>query len=524
LLFSTLYRFVETAGSRVFDIRFWRMVECELRLAMALAPLLFVSLSAPWFSRVVATDASTEGQGVVASRVDAGVLAAEAAVSGPDPPRFVALDGCDWRTIISSPWRWSEHINVLEARVLLAAVRWVSSFPDSLGSRVLIFSDSAVLVYAARKGRSSAYPLLRVLRGVAAVQLAAGLRLTCGWIPSHANPADEPSRGRQLRDCFRGFRFDPTLGFPGEGPPRCRFLFEQAVKRGTFEKYVSAARRFLFWLAGAGFVPDSIKEMDDVLVEYFHDLYLLRDGRGRADAEATLYAVELFVPRLRRKLSSARLALRGWRRLRPPTSHPPITYAVAVAVACRMASTGYFELGVATLLAFDAYLRVGELVGLRVDDVADVGDHRLGGRHDVMALRLAQTKTGPDQFAEVRDPAVCALVRSVVRLRERDDFLFPFSSSFFRYHFRRACDELCLSRAYVPHSLRHGGATRDFMAGVTLEEVLRRGRWASTKSARHYIQSGRALLLTVEIPADVARVARILAADVFTSMTLAQKH
>ena len=36
--------------------------------------------------------------------------------------------------------------------------------------------------------------------------------------------------------------------------------------------------------------------------------------------------------------------------------------------------------------------------------------------------------------------------------------------------------------------LIHGGATRDYL------RVLWRGRWASTKSARHYIQSGRAVL------------------------------
>jgi len=38
------------------------------------------------------------------------------------------------------------------------------------------------------------------------------------------------------------------------------------------------------------------------------------------------------------------------------------------------------------------------------------------------------------------------------------------------------CRELGLSAAYVPHSLRHGGATRLHMAGVPLDDILMRGR------------------------------------------------
>ena len=102
----------------------------------------------------------------------------------------------------------------------------------------------------------------------------------------------------------------------------------------------------------------------------------------------------------------------------------------------------------------------------------------------------------------------------------RDQFLFP-STSQFRRCFKQACSYLGLSPAYVPHSLRHGGATHDHLRGLTVEDILRLGRWASTKSARHYIQSGRALLLTMEIP-HVAEMAALLCLDVLTTMTHAE--
>ena len=61
------------------------------------------------------------------------------------------------------------------------------------------------------------------------------------------------------------------------------------------------------------------------------------------------------------------------------------------------------------------------------------------------------------------------------------------------------------------------------MAGVPIEDILHRGRWASTKSARHYVQSGRALLLAEEVPPLATTLARVLVANVLrVMMTLSQ--
>ena len=157
---------------------------------MDLAPLRFVETSVGWFDRVVATDASSEGMGVVAAPLDE--ASAPRVVSRDDTTALAARS--EWRTIISSRWRRPEHINVLEARALTTAVRWVLSFPGSVNRRVLVLCDSQVVVGAARKGRSSSQPILRRLRYLAAHVLSAGLRLTLRWVPSEHNPADGPSR------------------------------------------------------------------------------------------------------------------------------------------------------------------------------------------------------------------------------------------------------------------------------------------------------------------------------------------
>ena len=272
--------------------------------------------------------------------------------------------------------------------------------------------------------------------------------------------------------------------------------------------------------------PVTMSEVDEVLTEWFHDLYILRGGGCRSYAEDAVSGIHLLVPSVKGHLHQAKLALKGWSKLVPSIPHPPLTWDMTVCIGVRLACRGRFSMGVATLLAFDCYLRVGELVGLTRSDVADAGDRRRGSSHRTMELRLKHTKTGKNQSVSVRDPAVIALVRQVLATvsNRPSARLFPYSSSTFRRHFKAAAADLGLSEDFVPHSLRHGGATRDEARGMTVEEVMRRGRWASTKSARHYIQSGRALLLNNSIPDAIYDLGQLLVSNIEESFSLSQNH
>lgn len=187
-VFNAVYRFIECAKGRRFTM--WRSAARELLLVMDLAPLMFVDTSTNWFDRVVATDASSEGMGVVAAPLEA--EAAPRVVTSADAAALVTSSA--WRTIVSSRWRRAEHINVLELRALTTAVRWVLSFREAVNCRVLVLCDSQVVVGAVTKGRSSSQLLLRRLRYLAAMVLASGLRLAVRWVASADNPADGPSR------------------------------------------------------------------------------------------------------------------------------------------------------------------------------------------------------------------------------------------------------------------------------------------------------------------------------------------
>ena len=69
-----------------------------------------------------------------------------------------------WRTVISSAWKDSaEHINILECRALLLALRWRLRAKTSVGSRFLHLVDSAVVLAAMSKDRSASNNLYNVV-------------------------------------------------------------------------------------------------------------------------------------------------------------------------------------------------------------------------------------------------------------------------------------------------------------------------------------------------------------------------
>lgn len=233
------YHFVEKYPNTSKSL--WPSVRRELHLLLALAPLLFADLQSPLSHRVIATDSSSTGSGVVtthltrrlhsvlwpcAARASHALLPVnpasysshsnalvsqlvQPALSLPLAPertwcipeledRVAAmrliLGSTRWSTVVASPWQRQEHINQLELRSVLTSLRWHLSHPDSAAERLFLLTDSSVVYFGLRKGRSSSPALLLLLRRCASLLLASGLDLLPIWIPSAVNPADRPSR------------------------------------------------------------------------------------------------------------------------------------------------------------------------------------------------------------------------------------------------------------------------------------------------------------------------------------------
>ena len=103
-----------------------------------------------------------------------------------------------WSVSASWVWRETAHINLLETRAYLKALRDLAKRGDD--ARFVHIVDSAVTLGSTLKGRSSARTLEKALKQGAALQLAGGLYPAPVFGPTRLNIADDPSRGASLRE------------------------------------------------------------------------------------------------------------------------------------------------------------------------------------------------------------------------------------------------------------------------------------------------------------------------------------
>lgn len=247
-----------------------------------------------------------------------------------------------------------------------------------------------------------------------------------------------------------------------------------------------------------------------VFIQHSHDA-----SRPFAYAAQALHAAVFHRPELKLHLHSARQCLRGWERTRQSRSHPPLTWELTVLLACTLLRSGHHGAAVGMLVAFDCYLRVSELTRLRRCDIVMPNDPRFGSADRNMAVVLKHTKTGANQSVPLFDVDVaqvlCQWMQHTARAQAHS-LVFDFTASRLRHLMHQACAVHGLQHTpYVPHSLRHGGATCDFLRTSSINFVQFRGRWKSMESARRYIQTSRALLAAQQVPQRLNDLGGLLA-------------
>ena len=109
------------------------------------------------------------------------------------PRQSVPVGRWKWRVVVAYK-RQGAHINALELRAVLAAVKWRARTPGNLNARFLHLSDSQVCLGVLVKGRSSSGQLFAILQRLNHLVLAANFVPAYGYVVTHLNPADAPSR------------------------------------------------------------------------------------------------------------------------------------------------------------------------------------------------------------------------------------------------------------------------------------------------------------------------------------------
>ena len=159
----------------------------ELRYLVALAPFIRTELTLPVSRTVHMVDAGPKFGAVIHAQ-------------HPTRPEFTddislgEMPRHQWKVSFRRSWFRQEHNNYGEGR----SVVWATERCARSGirdHRVVIYSDSRVVIGAFSKGRSSSRTLNSICRKQCAVQLLYGLRVYLRWVASEDNWADGPSRG-----------------------------------------------------------------------------------------------------------------------------------------------------------------------------------------------------------------------------------------------------------------------------------------------------------------------------------------
>jgi integrase len=267
----------------------------------------------------------------------------------------------------------------------------------------------------------------------------------------------------------------------------------------------------MVWIVEEGFsYPRSILELDDLAELYCEWIY--HYGGAKYRAEQLPDALIFYNPLLKGKLVLCIFARKGLKILSPPASRIPIPPKLAWAIIVVLVRMNKRDSAIAVLLAFDCYLRISEVVNLKCFRVFLVGDSRLGyGAKSSVTMKC--TKGGPNQSVNISLKLVERCVGLVREDRVTDEQLFiGMTIAGLREDFYQALEVLQIERGYyVFHGLRAGGAGTDLATErLTFEQIQKRGRWESKKSAKIYVRLCRASLVEGGLPMGNQELVRLL--------------
>lgn len=301
------------------------------------------------------------------------------------------------------------------------------------------------------------------------------------------------------------------------------YLIPASVATSTHRKYDRAFRQFVHFIHQHRRRLRQLTplQIDQYLVRYIHQLH--STGASLSSAIYTLSSLVRHTGISSSSFHRSQLSIRGWSRLhaRSRRHRPPLTLEVVTLLSICMAKSGYYNAAIATLLSFHCYLRINEMAQLSINDIIFSGDGRLGssiGSNVLGTVRLAVTKTGTNQSVTITDVTICNLLRKLIESQlisattgVHAGSLFHLSASSYRRIFHRCIDAFGWGDInYTPHSLRHGGATRDYMLNVATHSIMHRGRWMSEKALKIYVQVGSVLLLDTRLSREQFDAATLL--------------
>lgn len=273
---------------------------------------------------------------------------------------------------------------------------------------------------------------------------------------------------------------------------------------GLHIRYQQAASRVLRFWTESGSRPATWDDFDISVGEWLEHLFA--EGYPKGYASDGLAAIQHFVPEVAGKLRHSWRLLKSWQKMEPPLRVLPISPLLVLAISGACAKLQLVAEAAAFLLCFDTLLRPGELYRLRKQDVTWAGG--------CAVLSLRNPKTG--QRKNANEMVVChsrvanSWLQRALHPKQPEDTLLDCSPARLRDLFFTILKHLNVPGYFSMYSFRRGGATWHFLSEQNIEQTLLRGRWASTSTARIYLQDAAATLSHLQITPEQRQYMRVL--------------
>ena len=276
-------------------------------------------------------------------------------------------------------------------------------------------------------------------------------------------------------------------------------LGSQIIQTKTHARYTDCFEKFRkFHRLTSEFSLPEASFFDEMVGEFIEHLW--EEGDTKSEASYTLAAIQFFRPQSKGHLQWSWKLAKAWNKIELPTRATPLTPDLLMSLAGQCFRWKQDNMGWLLVLGFSMFLRTGEILNVRRKDVILPKD----GSEPI--LLLEDTKTSKKNFLPLEklgvDEKICAVALDhLCRHLEPGDRLCQHTNYVFRKLWANLLEYFGLTKlGYMPYSLRRGGATSAYKAGVSLDVLVTKGRWQHVATARLYLDQGLQSLAQVSLP------------------------
>jgi len=264
-------------------------------------------------------------------------------------------------------------------------------------------------------------------------------------------------------------------------------LSERVVAPTTLKRYSLALAFFFDTLRAHGMLlVNNAAEFDQQVCEVIDIAW--QEGESRGLIGDLLSGLVAKVGALRHRLHGAWRLFGAWGRLELPARAWPLSLDQVLAMAWVAWSWRLPGICAGLLIGFDCFLRTGEICSLQTSQLS----HNRGQLYIALPDTKGSARKGAPEGAKLTSDVLALFVWRLCGRSPAGAKVIGCTAAEFRVAFAEIIGELGLQGHFLPYSLRRGGATEFFMRHGQLDVAAERGRWASARTARIYINTALA--------------------------------